>query len=211
MTPADRNALEWLRVPSNWAAIFADMPALAFGIHMRLMLLSALRGPLPATHAALARLAGVTTRELVRWWSVIAEYWTEGEGHLTCPHVEAERARMQEGREALREAGRRGAERRWQSRSDGTPSSRPIGKANDVAISSPMALDGELEKEIEVEVERDSEVEVERTGASLRPAIEPSVRSQDHARARRRRLLRALDEKQAIRIAQRREIGEVPQ
>ena len=115
MTDEERklDALAWLRMPTTWAGDYADLPIVAWGILTRLVLASARRGPLPADRAGLARLAGVSTRELTRAWPSIAGLWEERDGHMRCSHVEAERQRMTERTEQMRELARRGAEARW--------------------------------------------------------------------------------------------------
>lgn len=204
--PDAGDVLDWLRVPTTWAADMADMPAFAWGVHTRLLLVAARRGLLPADHAALARLAGVTPRELTRCWPAIAVQWVERDGHLTSAYVEQERARMMAERESKREAGRLGASSRWRNHS------RPIGGANDSANATAIAKNGYLESETDPELETDPETESDpesRTVAAQRPGGRKEHDPLGHNARSSRQLLQEAEDEQGQRVHDRLRADEV--
>lgn len=91
-------------------------------------------GSLPTDEAMLRRLASAEPAEFKRSWPAVRHQFYEKDGRLYHRKVDEKRGELGAWREAKREAGRLGAQRRWHkqgnSSSDGTPNGSPNGSLN---------------------------------------------------------------------------------
>ena len=145
--------LTWLRVQASLPQQLGELSTLAFGIHLRLMLTSAMRGPLPADRVALARLAAVTPEELEREWPGLKAHWRERSGQITCAFVEAERLNLGKQREGARKGGLRSAEVRRRNPSYAEAATQGATQGATQASSLGSTIESKSKKE-EKELER---------------------------------------------------------
>lgn len=84
-----------------------------FGLHMRCLLVAWAGEGIPADPAKLARMVGITAKQLEKAWPALQELWLDGpEGRLVNPRQERERQEASAKHERRVAAGRKGGKAR---------------------------------------------------------------------------------------------------
>lgn len=108
----------FLFYPEDFAAGTADMAPDAIGIYVRCLCHQWAKGFVPNDKGKVARISGATTEEIDRVWDdVIAKFVESEPGKLVNERMEVERQKLLANRERRSEAGKSGAESRWQTHS----------------------------------------------------------------------------------------------
>lgn len=106
------------------------------GVYIRLLCHAWEKHGIPNDSARLARLVSETQDVFDQLWEAVSGYWHLADnGRLVNSRMERIRAEQQEYKSRQRDAGRRGAEKRWGKKTDGDPNGDP----NGTAIATPMA------------------------------------------------------------------------
>ncbi|MBA7559096.1 hypothetical protein ES708_00709 [subsurface metagenome] len=104
------------------------------GIYDRLLYAQWVNGSIPNDITRLARIAGCGTKKFQKGWRIISfKFVPVGDGRLQNKRLEKTRLKQDNYRELQREAGRRGAEKRWgkDSNPNSNPNGDPINNPND--------------------------------------------------------------------------------
>lgn len=109
------------------------------GFYLRLLLIEWINGPLPGDIKALIKASKTHHKTFNKLWiKVSRKFVNDGDGKLINKRLEKVREKQLKYIESQREAGKKGAEKRWKN--DGDCDSKPNRVANRVASSEKMAL-----------------------------------------------------------------------
>ena len=121
----------------DWLVGTMHLSLEAQGAYERLLCHQWVDGPLPADHAHLAKLLGVTPKRWAKLWEEIARHFpAQDDGRLANPRLEFERSKAEGYRIARSVAGKVGSTARWQPHSD--RNSKAVAKPPTPAIGLPM-------------------------------------------------------------------------
>lgn len=129
----------------EWLSSTAEMSLAAQGAYMRLLAWSWDNGPLATDEARRARLVGLTVPKFKRLWSEFSLKWDHTPAGFTNKKLEAKRAELHAYRNRRREAGKAGADSRWQSHDSAD------GNRIDLPMPSPMRSDGSTSSSSSIE------------------------------------------------------------
>ncbi len=108
------------------------------GAYRRLMDYCWLHGSIPNDVEAWAKMCRVTPRRMEKLWPGIDPCFRKRNGRLFHPRLDKERRKQIRRKRAQSDAGKKGAERRWQKDKDGVATDPPMG-SNGSASSSATA------------------------------------------------------------------------
>jgi uncharacterized protein YdaU (DUF1376 family) len=116
----------------DWLVGTMHLSLEAQGAYERLLCHQWVDGPLPADHAHIAKLLGVTPKRWAKLWEELGRHFpaTEDGSYLANPRLEFERSKAEGYRIAKSVAGRAGAAVTWRGHS----------KGNSTAISKPVRV-----------------------------------------------------------------------